>query len=206
MARRTGDRNRDFEAKRSHILAAVEQRIREPDAPGVTMHELAATAGVSVSTLRQHLGSRAQVLAAALVVQGERGAPYLAMVRAEPTEDAAASLRGVLAMMAMGLERGLGDVLATGMALGMRDRTVGPAVVNHLLEPILQSVEARLESHIRRGELPACNVRIAALSLVSPLVLGALHQGALCGNTVRPLAIEELINEVVSRFMTAYKP
>ncbi len=186
------------------MLEALEPRLLQDDAARLTMNELATVADVSVSTLRQHLGSRGDVIAAVLERQGSRGAPYLASVAAEPEGGLEVSLRTTLQRMVSGLEHGLGDVLSNGLSLGLRDPTVGPAFLETMLEPILQSLEARLAWHQQKGELAPCDTRVAALSLVAPLVLGALHQRGLCGDRVRPLSLTALVDELVTRFVKAY--
>jgi AcrR family transcriptional regulator len=204
MARKPGDRNRDFEDKRERLLDALDKRLRLPDAGRITLNEMAEAAGVSVSSLRHHLGTREQIVAAVLARQGRLGAPWLALVAGEPAHDLDASLRLTLHMMLKGLELGLGDLLANGLLLSLRDSTAGPAFLDALLEPILQSLEARLAAHARRGELVPCDVRVAALTLVAPLVLGALHQRGLCGDRVRPLDLSAMVEAQVSAFVRGY--
>lgn len=204
MARKAGDRNRDFELKRTQILDALERRLLAEDASRISMNEMAAAAEVSVSSLRQHLGDRAEVMAAVLARQGTHGAPYLAMTRAEPVLALEPSLQTLMQQMLLALERGLGTIVSNGLSMGLRDVKVGPSFVENILEPILQSVEIRLDWHQKRGELGPCDLRVAALALVSPLVLGVLHQHGLCGNTVRPLSLPDMLRVHVGQFIRAY--
>ena len=204
MARKPGDRNRDFEKKREQILDVLERRVLEEGGPRLSMNEMAQSAEVSLSTLRHHLGSREELLKALLERQGRRGARYLAAVTAEPTTGLEESVRHTLHQMVIGLEHGLAETLAHGLSVGLRDRTVGPAFLNNLLEPILQSLEQRLAYHEQRGELLPADLRVAALSLAAPVVLGALHQRGLCGNEVRPLSLHYLVDVQVTQFVRAY--
>ena len=206
MARKPGDRNRDFEKKREQILDILELRVIQEDGHRLSMNEMAQAADVSLSTLRHHLGSREELLKALLERQGSRGARYLAQVTAEPTTGLDESLRSTLHQVVIGLEHGLAETLAHGLSVGLRDRTVGPAFLNNLLEPIQQSLELRLKHHQRRGELVDADLRVAALTLLAPVVLGALHQRGLCGNEVRPLSLHALVDEQVTRFVRAYAP
>ena len=66
MPRKPGDRNRDFEQKRSTILDRLEERLLRPDGARVTLNEMATVADVSVSSLRHHVGGRPEVWAAML--------------------------------------------------------------------------------------------------------------------------------------------
>jgi AcrR family transcriptional regulator len=204
MARKTGDRNRDFEQKRSRILDALERRVLKEDAARLTMNELANAADVSVSSLRHHLGSRSEVLAAVIERLGDKGSPFLAAMTAPTTLELRASLHMAVHMVAQGLVHGVSEIVGLGLAVGMRDPVVGPAFLDSVLEPMLQSVEQRLQQHVQRGDLPPCDVRIAALSLVSPLVLAALHQRCLGGDGLRPLRLEAVADELVERFLRAY--
>ncbi len=204
MARKLGDRNRDFEKKREQILDVLEQRVIREDGHRLSMNEMAQAADVSLSTLRHHLGSREELLTLLLERQGSRGARYLAAVTAEPTTGLEESLRHTLHQVVIGLEHGLAETLAHGLSVGLRDPMVGPAFLNNLLEPILQSLEIRLGHHLRRGELIPADLRVAALGLASPVVLGALHQRGLCGDRVRPLSLHYLVDVQVTQFIRAY--
>lgn len=204
MARTVGSRNRDYDVKRGQILVALQKRLREPDAARLSLNEMASAAGVSVSSLRHHLGGRAEIFATVMAEQGKLGAPYLARVRAAPTEPLQASVSETMHAMLQGLNYGLGEMLANGLAMSLRDPLAGPAFLQNFLEPMLQSLEARLAAHAQRGEMIETDYRVAALILVAPLVLASLHQHALCGTTVRPLALPAMIDEQVAVFMRAY--
>jgi AcrR family transcriptional regulator len=206
MARKPGDRNRDFEKKREQILDILELRVIQEDGHRLSMNEMAQAADVSLSTLRHHLGSREELLKALMERQGSRGQRYLDRVTAEPTTGLEDSLRTTLHQMVIGLEHGLAETLAHGLSVGLRDRTVGPAFLTNLLEPIQQSLEQRLRQHQQRSELINADLRVAALTLLAPVVLAALHQRGLCGNEVRPLSLHALVDEQVTRFVQAYAP
>ncbi len=204
MARKVGDRNRDFERKREQILDALQVRLMQPDAARVTMNEMAQAADVSLSTLRHHFGTRSDVMAAVLERLGRLGAPYLASVVAAPTGDVRTSLTWLVGQLVRGLRFGLGDVVGLGLTVGLRDETAGPAFLRNMLEPMLQSVETRLAHHVRTGELADTDLRLAALTLVSPLVLAVLHQRGLCGDTVRPLDLDGMVASHVDGFLRGY--
>lgn len=206
MARKTGDRNRDYEAKREQILAALQVRLLREDAARISMSELAAAAQVSLSSLRHHVGTRAALLSAVLERLGKLGAPFLAAIAAPPSVPLPESLRWVLSSILLGLQRGVLEIHALGIATGLRDESVGPAYLKTILEPTLACVETRLAHHLARGELAPCDVRLAALSLLSPLIVASLHQSGLGGACVRPLSLESVCEEQVQRFLRAYAP
>ncbi|MDP2307469.1 MAG: TetR/AcrR family transcriptional regulator [Pseudomonadota bacterium] len=205
MARKVGDRNRDFERKRELILDVLQVRLLREDAARITMNEMAIAADVSLSTLRHHFGSRSDVVAAVLERLGRRGAPYIASAAALPEGDVESSLTWLLTSILRGLQFGLADVVGMGLTLGLRDPTVGPAFLENVLEPLLQSVEARLAHHVRSGELAEVDLRLAALVLVSPLLLATLHQRGLCGDKVRPLALDTVVGAQVRHFLRGYR-
>lgn len=204
MARKTGDRNRDFDQKREQILDALQGRLLSEDAPRITMHEMAAVAGCSLSSLRHHFGSRPNLYAALLARYGSVGKRYHDKLRAPVDQPLQESLAEFLRLLVIGLRRGVLDIHAVGLAVGMRDNVVGPAYLREILEPMLQAVEHRLAQHQRRGELQDVNLRIAALSLVSPLLMAALHQHGLFGHEVRPLSLDDLCAELLQTFLRAY--
>lgn len=204
MARKTGDRNRDFDQKREQILDALQGRLLSEDAPRITMHEMAAVAGCSLSSLRHHFGSRPNLYAALLARYGGVGKRYHDKLREPVEQPLQESLAEFLRLLLIGLRRGVLDIHAVGLAVGMRDGIVGPAYLREILEPMLQAVEHRLAHHQRRGELRDVNLRIAALSLVSPLLMAALHQHGLFGHEVRPLSLDDLGAEILQTFLRAY--
>lgn len=204
MARKAGDRNRDFEKKREQILDALQERLLSDDAPRISMHEMAAVAGCSLSSLRHYFGSRPGLYAALLTRYGGVGKRYLDKIREPVNQSLQDSLAEFLRLLLIGLRRGVLDIHAVGLAVGMRDDVVGPAYLREILEPMLQAVEHRLAQHRERGELRDVNLRIAALSLVSPLLLAALHQHGLFGHEVRPLSLDELSAELLQSFLRAY--
>src|SRR4051794_41098831 len=116
MPRKPGDRNRDFDEKRSKILERLEPRLLAPDGARVTLNEMATVADVSLSSLRHHVGGRAEVWAAMLGRYGARGEPFLRLVTTPTDLPLEASLRRVLELVALGLGGPLLDILAAGLA------------------------------------------------------------------------------------------
>jgi AcrR family transcriptional regulator len=188
MPRKTGDRNRDFEKKREQILDALQKRLLSEDAPRVTMNEMAVVAGVSLSSLRHHFGSRSELYAALLQRYGLIGKRYHDQITAPTDKPVRESLSQLLRQILTGLRHGVLDIHAVGLAVGMRDAVVGPAYLRECLEP----------------KLRPCNLRVATLSLISPLLLSAIHQHGLSGSELRPLSLDELCDELLEQFLRAY--
>ncbi len=104
----------------------------------------------------------------------------------------------------MGLQFGVARVHSVGLAMGLENEVLGPTYVQDVLEPTLQAFEAHLAHFAARGELRLCSLRVAAIALVSPLLIAFLHQGALGGSTCRPLEIDSFLHEHVARWLDSY--
>jgi hypothetical protein len=115
-----------------------------------------------------------------------------------------ASLHWLLRSLVMGWRAAVGSIHALGFTAGLGDRHLGPAYVNEVLEPTLQATEHRLKRHVAAGDLERCNVRHAALALLSPVVLGLFHQDNLFGRTCRPLNLDAFLQDHLERFLRAY--
>ncbi|AKT39039.1 TetR family transcriptional regulator [Chondromyces crocatus] len=205
MGRPAGSRNPDFEATRASLLRGLLARVTEPDGARASLRELAAAAGVSASTLRHYFGSREGVLAAVFAHWHEGGRPYLLSVATEPLAPVRASLDGLLRRLGEAFDQhGVGEVFAVGLAVGLRQETLGPAYLQEVLDPLLEAVEARLARHVARGELRAGEVRHMALSLMSPPLLALLHQGALGGVACRPLSYTRFCDDHIAAFLRAH--
>ena len=96
------------------------------------------------------------------------------------------SLRWFLGFLVEGWSRGWGGPTSWGSPRGSAMRRSGPAYLRMLLEPTLHSAEARIALHMARGEIGPCDVRVAAVELVAPVIVVLLHQRALGGSSVRP--------------------
>jgi AcrR family transcriptional regulator len=204
MGRPAGSRNPDFEATRATLVAALQKRLAEPDGPRASFRDMAASAGVSVATLRHYFGSREGVVAAVLRQWNEQGQRYLLEVATGPLLPVRASLLGFLHYLGFGWMQGVDEVHAIGLACGLREPDLGPRYLCDVLDPTLEAVEARLARHVARGELRPTDVRLMALSLVSPAIVVLLHQGPLGGKKARPLLWEKFVAEHLESFLRAY--
>jgi AcrR family transcriptional regulator len=205
MGRRPGARNADFEQKRQELLRRVRARLLEPDGARASFRELAAAAEVGPATMRHYFGSRTGVVQAALEQVYQEGLPYLMLVTRPPTTDLRTSLEQLLQMVVMGMNAGVGHVHALGLAAGLRDPDLGPAYLDRVLEPTLQAFEAHLAHHAARCALrEGVDLRVAALALLSPMVLGALHQNELGGTQCRPLDLSALVSAHLDAWLRGY--
>ena len=207
MGRRAGSRNADYAQTREALLRALKPTLLAPGGAGLSFRELAAAAGVVPTTLRYYFASREGVVIAMLEYLRREGAEFLRMAASRPAGPVEASLRWFLESTVMAWRRfSVGGAHALGLSAGLGDGQLGPAYVNELLEPTLQAAEARIARHVAEGELGACDVRHAALELLSPVVLGLLHQDNLLGASCRPLALEPFLEDHLARFLRAHAP
>ena len=206
MARVKGSRNADYDKERARLLEAVRARLLAPDGAQASFRELAESAEVSVATLRHYFGSREALVLEVMADMHRRGLPFLLASATEPHGPVRESLQWFLQSLLTGWRRGVGAVHAFGLTAGLGHATLGPAYVKELLEPTLQAAEARLARHIADGELGRCDVRHAALQLVSPVGLGLLHQVQLSGVDCRPLDVERFLADHLETFLRAHAP
>ncbi len=205
MPRPKGARDADYAVKRSALLRKLSARLIQLDDTRPSLRQLAIAAGVTVPTLRHYFGDREDLVQAVLeefFIDGER---YLER-GAEPDGELDHSIRAFLTRFAQVLVEGpkLGDMIAIAFLEGFYSPRLGPAALNYVIEPPLQAMEKRLAAHQARGELGEVDLRCAALMLLSPLVVGCMHQQQMFGDQVRPLHFAPVIDAAVVSFMKAY--
>ncbi len=205
MGRPPGSRNAGFDQRRAELLRGVRARLMEPDGARASFRELSSAAGVGPATMRHYFGTRIGVLEAALEQIHTEGLPYLMRVTQPPDAPLRESIEPLMKMVIFGMRGGLGQVHALGLAAGLRDPDLGPAYLDRVLEPTLQAFEARLAHHAARGELrPGVDLRVAALALLSPILLGMLHQQELSGVRCRPLDADALLEAHLDAWLRGY--
>jgi len=208
VARPEGSRGPDYEAKRSALLQRMTERIMRRDPPHPSLRQLAEAAGVSVPTLRHYFGGRSEVIRAILAEYLAQGRSRLAVV-AEPHGPFEQSIHqyGSSLIEAAQAPRAvrLGDVFALSMAEGMLDPQLGEATLDHIIDPSVVALQQRLEAHIQRGEMRPADTRAAALMLLSPLLLGVLHQHQMGGCRTNPADLDAVAWEVCAAFVRAYR-
>ncbi len=172
------------------------------------MRDLAGAAQVTVPTLLHYFGKRAALVDAVLEDCLRLGRAGLDAQRgsdkafAQSVRDYARALIGALGAAR---EVRLGDLFAVSLAEGMMDGDIAPATLRHIIEPTIETLEARLHGHIERKEMIKTDTRSAALMLLAPLLLASLHQDQLGGASVRPMALERLADDASAAFVRAYR-
>lgn len=204
MGRPQGSQNEDYDEKRQAILERLSGRIVSIS-ERASFRDLAASAGVSVPTLRHYFRDREGLLAAWLEWKGGLGAPHLELVK-KPGPDFESSVLDLLSYIVNGLSFGrVIELHSVGLAEGLTNPMLGPAYLQSILEPTLAAAEERLQAHIGKGQMRPVDVRSAALSLVSPVLLAVLHQRDLGGKAVRCLDVDEFVAAHGAAFVKAYE-
>jgi AcrR family transcriptional regulator len=206
MGRRAGSRNLDYDRTRAEIVERLTGRILSSSRSDLSFRVLASSAGVAPSTLRHYFRDREAVLLAVMERVHDLGLRHVAEGATAEHGPAPESLRWFLGYLVDGWSRGVGKAHELGLTEGIGDANLGPAYLRLLLEPTLHSAEARIAVHMARGEIGPCDVRVAAIELVAPVIGVLLHQRALRGGTVRQLDVEPFLDEHVARFLRAFGP
>lgn len=207
MSRPRGSRAADHETKRRDLLTKMTTRLMRREVARPSLRDLAGAAEVTVPTLRHYFGDRQAVIDAVLADCLRVGREGL---DAQRTSDKpfAESIRIYADALIRALQAPrpvrLGDIFAVSLAEGFLDPDIGASALNHIVEPTLQVLEARLEDHMRRGEMIQTDARAAGLMLLSPLLVACLHQDQLNGTHVRPLSTQALATSVSEAFVRAY--
>jgi AcrR family transcriptional regulator len=204
MGRPAGKRNADYGASREELLARLSAEVVKPHGAQSSVRELARAAKVTPPTLQHYFGTREEMLKAVLQHLRSRGQVFLDLAANHPVRGVRASLKWLLESLVLGWQAAVGAIHGLGFTAGLNDPQLGPAYVNEVLEPTLQAAEVRLARHIANGELERCDVRHAALELLSPVVLGLFHQDNLFGRTCRPLDLDAFLKDHLRRFLRAY--
>ena len=203
MARTLGAVGAQHSTRRGELIERLRERLGREGATHASWRELAAAAGVGLSTLAHYFGRRDDVVRAVMEDDLAQGLEPLG-VMATPSGDFAPSVRDAVGHLAAGLSHGdLSRTYATGLVQCLRHPTLGPAFLDTALEPTLQAVEARLQAHADAGQLSG-DPRAAALALVAPLLLAYLHQRELGGRKLRPLDLDAFATQHAEAFIRAY--
>lgn len=207
VARPKGARDADYEARRGALLRRITSRVMRRETARPSFRQLAEAAEVSVPTLRHYFGDRAKLMAAILdnyLQEGRRGLEAVA----EPTGDLATSIRdycqSLLAAMQAPRDVRLGDVFAVSIAEGLLDGEIGPSALKYIIDPSVDVLKARLDTHVRRGEMIGTDTRAAALFLLSPLLVAILHQDHLGGRETSPVDLQATFDSICAAFLRAY--
>jgi citronellol/citronellal dehydrogenase len=175
---------------------------------GLAAHALWPVTGIKTAAtvnLKHYFGDRDGLVEAITSVCHEDALPILARVSQPQGEDARSSLLLFFERLLLGWQHaGVGRLHEVGLSESLGDARLGPAFVNNILEPSLQSTEKLLAVLIERKHLPEMEVRAAALSLMSPVILALLHQGGLMGDRCRPLDVRDFIRVHVDHWLSGW--
>jgi AcrR family transcriptional regulator len=208
VTRPKGTRDAHYETKRRELLRRMNVRTMRRELARPSLRELASAAEVTVPTLRHYFGGRPEVLSAMLEESLRLGREGLDAQRHsdKPFED---SIRDYAKALVRALnaprEVRLGDIFAVSLAEGLLDPSVSHATLNHIVDPTVEALEARLADHMARGEMVQADTRAAALMLISPLLLASLHQDQLQGAALRPMSLDRMADDVAAAFVRAYR-
>lgn len=205
MSRAAGTRNAAYADRRAELIGRLRARLSQRGAALASWRELAAAAGVSLSTMSHYFGRRDDVVRAVMEDDLRQGTEPLATM-AQPSGVFSVSIPDAVSHLAGGLlHGGVGTMFAVGLTEGLMHPGLGPAFLTNALEPTLVAVERRLQAHIEAGEMLAVDPRGPAIALVSPVLLAVLHQTALGGTDVRPLDLDALLAEHAAAFIRAWQ-
>lgn len=203
MARPEGARDARHAERRSEMIHKMRTRLGEAGATHASWRELAAAAGVGLSTLSHYFGRRDDVVKAVLEQDLEDGQEPLA-VMATPSGPFEKSIHDAVGHLAAGLSHGgLSRTYATGLVQCLRHPSLGPVFLENALEPTIRAVEARLQAHVSLGEMVG-DPRQGALMLISPLLIAYLHQAELGGAETRHLDLDRFSAAVAASFVRAH--
>lgn len=205
MPRPSGTRDAAYDSRRATLIARIRDRLVARDEPAPSFRAMAEAAQVSTATLRHYFGSREGAVKAVFDAVSTDGLPHLArsaQARLPFTE----SIREYLTFAVFGLRQtALGDYLAAGLMEGLLDSTLGPACVDDLLEPTIQSLAARLQAHQTAGDMRTeVAPRHAALILFSPILLACQHQDQLGGSIAHNLDMQAFVEAHTEAFVRSF--
>lgn len=202
MARPTGSRDREFDARRHALIGKAREHLARPGSRNASWRDIAMACGVSASTMSHYFGDRSALVEAILEQSRHEGAVYLAMA-AQPSGPFGQSIADLIAMLGRGLERGVLALQVIGLTEGLANPTAGRAYLSHHLEPILVAIRTRLDVHVARGEMRPMETRFAAIELLAPMVIARLHQAELGGEGMYPMSLAQFDASHADAFVRA---
>jgi AcrR family transcriptional regulator len=206
MTRPRGSQNARHPEKRLELLRHVRKSLTVTGNDKLTFSELAESAGVSIPTLRHYFGTRSKLIAEVFEEVNKEGQRHM-LAASKPVLPFPESVMQAAEEIMAGVRYGRMDKIHTlGLTEGLGDGELGPAYLQQILEPGLQSLEARFLVHQERGDMVSCSVRYAAIDFAAPLLVANLHQRGLGGSSVRPMEMHEFVRSHVSMFIRAYSP
>ncbi len=204
MPRIKGQHGPNYEVRRRELLVKLRARLGRRGAMRASWRELAAAAEIGLATLAHYFGKREDIILAVMRDDLASGAAEISRL-ATPTGPFARSIADAVQHLANGFRYGgVGEIHALGLSEGLRHPVLGPGFVDTILEPGICAIQARLDVHVTAREMRRCDTRLAALALLSPVLVAFLHQVELDGATNHPLDIDAFLSEHVENFVRAY--
>lgn len=204
MARPSGSRDRQFDERRTTLIAMARAHLSKPGGRNASWRELASACLVSPSTLVHYFGDRESLVRAILENARKEGDVYLEMA-AHPAGRFAESIHQLVGLLGQGLDRGVLALQVIGLTEGLASSGSAEAYLGHHLEPVLEAISRRLAAHQATGEMRQANAHFAAIGLLSPMVIVRLHQSELGGATHYPLDLRDFDGEQAAAFVRAYR-
>jgi AcrR family transcriptional regulator len=204
VGRISGALNKDHEAKRLKLASSLARVILSAQGRHLTLKQLAESVEVDPGTLRHYFHDRRGAVRAAfesLLPMGEVQKARAAQLAQLPAREGLATL---LERIAAAWPQLLGGMHAAGFVEGMGDGDLGQAYIATIFEPTLDTVEKLLVAYGARGELHVKDARVAALALMSPVLLALFHQHQLMGRRCRPLDLGAFLAEHLEGFFRGY--
>lgn len=205
MSRPTGARNHDFDEKRAALLDRLTDFALSADLRRPSLRQFAQAMQVSEPTLRHYFGDRQGLVTEILTTIGKRGAPLWEIV-AQPSDSPAAAFEEYFRISEAGMR--LGGFIrahAFGLIEGLADETIGRAYLENVLEPALRSVTDKLRATPGMTQ-DEDEIRAAAFTALSPLLVISLHQDLLGGRMSAPLEISQVMRVLQGWLARALTP
>jgi AcrR family transcriptional regulator len=173
-----------------------------------SLRDLAHSAGVTTPTLRHYFGGRREVLDAILEENlrlGRAGLDAQSASEAPFAQSMGDYARNLVRALTAEREIRLGDVFAVSLAEGLLDEGISASTLRHVVDPTIETLVSRLRGHVERGEMIETDLRAAALMLISPLLVAALHQHQLNGARSNPFSLMALADAASAAFIRAFE-
>ena len=207
MPRPKGSRDTDYEEKRRELLRKMTHRIMRREVVRPSLRDLAAAADVTVPTLRHYFGGRPQVIEAILeecLRLGKAGLDAEASSDLPFDQSMRDYARNLISALRTVHQVRLSDIFAVSLAEGLLDPQIAGATLRHIFDPTVETLQARLDLHVKRGEMVSIPTRPAAMMMVSPLLMACLHQDQLRGAEMTPMSLDDLADQVSAAFVRAH--
>lgn len=199
-----GSRNASYDKRRAELLERLTLRLCNRETKWPTMRELAAAANCSVSTLSHYFGRREDVVRAVLHHIAVGTEDQLAATRM-PEGPFEASVHAAAGRAAAALhDPAIARMLAMGLIEALSASVLGPSFLGTMLDPFVAALAERLDVHVAAGEMRPVDTRMAAMDIISPILLAALHQRELGGAGCNPLDAAAHATHVADGFVAAY--